>query len=125
MPRALSALTEQAISILQQFVESGGDHLFYRNWGGNQFSLQVDNLEPLVVTHPQFIQEDLDNLTAAGLLRTEFASDGHLIYYVTRESVRFLERRCRFKTWNRNRALDFAGRSWTRGQRDSLGGNKF
>ena len=88
-----SDLSDQAASILRQFVESGGSDLFYRDWGEGQFTLQIDNLGPVGVTEPRFIQGDLDQLVALDLLRTEFASDGNPIYHITRKSARFIANR--------------------------------
>lgn len=85
-------LSEQAIFILRQFVESGDDQFFYANWGGGQWTMQLCHGEQqqLGVTEPQFIQDDLNDLASRGFLRVEYNADGHGIYHITRNAVRFI-----------------------------------
>jgi hypothetical protein len=85
-------LSEQALSILRQFVESGDEQFFYANWGGGQWSLQLchGDQRQLEVTEPRFLQDDLDQLVAQKLLTVEYNTDGHGIYGITRDAVRLI-----------------------------------
>ncbi len=85
-------LSEQALSILRQFVESGDDELYYANYGGGQWSLFLcgQDQKQLEVTEPRFIEDDLRQLVALGLLSVAYNSDGNPIYGVTRNAVRLI-----------------------------------
>ncbi len=84
-------LSEQAVSILRQFVESGGTDLFYMDLGGGQFVLQIENIAQVGVTEPRFIKGDLDQLVDHCLLTVEYNSNGDPIYGITRSGARFVE----------------------------------
>lgn len=85
-------LSEQAVFILGQFVESGDDQFVYANWGGGVWSLQCCHGEQkqLSVTEPRFIQEDLNELVARRLLTVEYNTDGHGIYQITRKAAQLI-----------------------------------
>jgi serine/threonine protein kinase len=87
---ARTSPSEQAISILQQFLDCGGHVLIYRDWGEGRWTLQVDNLCQIEVTEPRFIQDDLNELVEQDLLRIEWAPDGNPLYHVTRNAARFI-----------------------------------
>jgi hypothetical protein len=84
-------LSEQAVSVLRQFIHSGGETLFYATYGPGQFCLQPDNGEPLTVTEPRFLRNDLDQLTVLGLLSVRHNSEGNPLLGITRNGVRYLE----------------------------------
>jgi len=91
LPQKLG-LSQQALSILRQFVESGDEQFFYANWGGGQWSLQLCHGEQnqIEVTEPRFIEDDLNQLVARKLLTMEYNPDGHVIYVITRNAVRLI-----------------------------------
>jgi hypothetical protein len=84
-------ISDQALSILRQFVNSGAEFFYYSNYGGDQFSLGVPNGEQFEVTETRFIGDDLDTLVGLGLLTVEFNSQGDPLYHITRNAVRFLK----------------------------------
>jgi hypothetical protein len=85
-------LSEQAILVLRQFVESGDDQFFYSNWGGGRWSLQLCNKgEQIGVLDPRFLADDLNQLAALQLLSVEYNSEGMPLYGITRNAVRFIE----------------------------------
>ena len=85
-------LSEQAISILRQLIESGcsafaclkleesGAHLQLLNNGGS-----------MEVAEPRFLEDDLSRLAELQLLRPELNSQGLPIFHLTRDAVRLLE----------------------------------
>jgi hypothetical protein len=83
-------LSEQAISILRQFIDSGGHELFYADYGNGQFVLQMGNGAPIGITEPRFIKDDLDQLAALQLFSVSYNSDGNPIYVITRGGARLL-----------------------------------
>src|SRR6266404_2840735 len=83
-------LSEQALSVLRQFVESGGESLIYVSYGPGQFALQPDNGEPFGITDSRFLKDDLEQLLRLGLLTLEDDSDGSHIFRLTRNAVRYL-----------------------------------
>jgi hypothetical protein len=84
-------LSDQSISILRQFVQSGADYFFYLNYGGDQFSLGIPNGNQFEVTEMRFIGDDLDKLVGLGLLTVELNSQGDPLFHITRSAVRFLK----------------------------------
>ncbi len=90
MDRDSPNVTEQAISILRQFAESGGHSLIYQDYGSGQIVFQVDNIGAITFTEGEFIQDDLDQLASLDLLRLEHGSDGMQIYHITRRTRPFL-----------------------------------
>jgi hypothetical protein len=85
-------LSDQAVSILKQFVKSGDTQFFFSDWGNGQWSLQFCHGEQkqIGVTEPRFIEDDLNQLVAIGLLTVEYNSQGAPIYGITRNAVRFV-----------------------------------
>ncbi len=84
-------LSEQAVSVLRQFAHSGADILFYVNYGDGQFSLQAENGDPLEVTEPRFLRDDLNQLAALGLFSVLYNSEGNPLFSLTRNGQRYLE----------------------------------
>lgn len=84
-------LSEQAVSVLRQFAHSGADSLFYASYGSGQFALQPENGEPLQVTEPRFLKNDLDQLVALGLFSVEYNSQGDPLFGLTRSGARYLQ----------------------------------
>lgn len=86
-----SQLSEQAVSVLRQFVESGDEILFYASHGSGQFSLQTDRGEPFGVTDPRFLQSDFEQLVALGLLTFKHNSQGNPLFRLTRSALRYIQ----------------------------------
>jgi hypothetical protein len=84
-------LSDQALSVLRQFVESKGETLLYASHGPGQFVLQPDNGEPFGITDPRFLKDDLEQLLGLGLLSVENDSDGSRILRLTRNALRYLQ----------------------------------
>lgn len=84
-------LSEQAVSVLRQFAHSGGEILYYSSYGGGQFSLQPDNGEPLEVTEPRFLKNDLEQLVTLGLFSVDYNSQGNPLFGLTRNGMRYLQ----------------------------------
>jgi hypothetical protein len=84
-------LSDQAISILRQFVDSGDETLLYHSFGGGQFALQTDRSEPFGITDPRFLQSDFEQLVGTGLLTFERNADDAFIFRLTRNAIRYLK----------------------------------
>ncbi|HZQ20444.1 MAG TPA: hypothetical protein VFA90_17250 [Terriglobales bacterium] len=84
-------LSEQAVFILRQFVNSGEETFYHKSWGNGQFSMQLESGEQMEVTEPRFIQDDLTYLARLGLLAVEYNSQGDPIYGITRNAVRYIQ----------------------------------
>jgi len=84
-------LSEQAVWILRQFVDSGDETLLYISAGSGRFALQTDNSEPFSVTDPRFLKSDFEQLVGLGLLTGEHNMHGNLVFRLTRNAVRYLE----------------------------------
>ena len=94
MALAVSAnadLSEQAISILRKFVESGDDKFICIGCPGGQFVLQLFKGGRIEVTEPRFVKDDLNYLTALYLLAVDYHSQRGPAYRITRNAVRFIE----------------------------------
>lgn len=89
-----AGLSEQAVSILGQFVKSRGDTLFYKDFGGGQFVLQIHDGTgdgQVGITEPHLIGDDLDQLLSLRLLRAEQNSDGDFLYHPTRNGIQYID----------------------------------
>jgi hypothetical protein len=86
-----SQLSDQAVCILRQFVDSGDETLAYESFGPGQFMLQTDRGEPFTITDLRFLQSDFGQLLALGLLTAEQNSNGHTLFHLTRNAVGYLQ----------------------------------
>ena len=86
-----SDLSDQALSILRQFANTGANCFYYLDHGGGQFSLGVRNGGQFEVTEQRFLGDDLDKLVGLGLLMVELNPQGDPLYHITRNAVRFLK----------------------------------
>ena len=84
-------LSEQAISVLRQFVESGAQSFFYNNWGNGNFSLGWEAGNEITITELRFLEDDLNKLVELGLLAVRHSSSGDPIFGITRNATRFIE----------------------------------
>jgi hypothetical protein len=82
-------LSDQAVSILRQFVESGDSELIYKSHDGGKYYFCTDEGNPMTVTEPSFISDDLRQLLALGLLNINDRSDATR-YEITRSAARFI-----------------------------------
>ena len=80
-------LSEQALSILRQFVNSGADRLFYENFGGENFVLNFGGDDHVEITDIRFLDDDIKALLELGLIYHE---EG-MIYRIKRNAVRLIE----------------------------------
>jgi hypothetical protein len=84
-------LSEQAISILRQFVNSGAESFFYANYGGGTFSLGWEAGTEIEITELRFLDDDLDKLVQLGLLSPQHTGGETIWFRLTRSAVKFLE----------------------------------
>jgi hypothetical protein len=83
-------ISDQAISILRQLVNSNAEYLFKQEWDG-KFALRLWKSGHIVCKEPRFVDDDLDKLVGAELLAEDFGTSGRKIYKITRRSLRFIE----------------------------------
>jgi hypothetical protein len=86
-----SQLSDQAVSILRRFFDSGDETLAYASFGPGQFMLQSDRGEPFTINDARFLQSDFKQLVALGLLTVEHNSNGDPLFHLTRGAVRYLQ----------------------------------
>lgn len=89
-----SELSDQAVSILYQFAKSGGDPLYWHDFGGGSWTLQAwhcGERGAINVTEPRYIQDDLKQLIAYGFLDYEVNGQGGWMCSLTRSGSRFLQ----------------------------------
>ncbi|AGN11348.1 hypothetical protein [Simiduia agarivorans] len=87
-----SEISEQAVSILRQFVESEGSK-FLKSEAMNRgpvFLIIGGKGGQIDYTEPQFIDDDLNTLVGIGLLAQDYNSKGQPLYGITRAAVKFL-----------------------------------
>lgn len=90
-----SNLSDQAIGILRQFVESGATMMECMSYGGSKMLLFIheDGRAPAFLPAEQrFLISDLNNLCSAGLLDFgDFSSSGEARYIVTRPGEAYVK----------------------------------
>lgn len=84
-------LSEQAISILRQFVKSDAETFFYESYGGGNFSLGWEAGNEIEITELRFLEDDLNQLVQLGLLSVQHNFGNNVIFRLTRSAVRFLQ----------------------------------
>jgi len=85
-----SQISEQAISILKQFVHSGSDEFFKDDsFGGSSLNLSPSG--PIEIEDERFLNDDLNTLVEFGFLHLRFSSSGTEFYGITRNAVCFIE----------------------------------
>ncbi len=85
-------ISEQAVSILRQLVESEGSK-FLKSGAigrGPMFLIIGGKGGQIEYSEPQFIEDDLNTLLRLGLLNQDYNSKGDPLYVVTRAAVKFL-----------------------------------
>ena len=85
-----SILSEQAISILRQFQNSGESKAIeLKVMGGTEYMF-IDSSGNLQIDEPRFVEDDLRTLLEYGLLRHEYNSKGDNLYIFTRAASRLV-----------------------------------
>ena len=83
-------LSDQAVSILRQFVKSNSKYmLLIKHTGGCILNLEVGG--NVKESEPRFLEDDLNTLVAFGLLTLDYGSSGNPLYRITRNAVKFIE----------------------------------
>lgn len=88
-----AGLSEQAIDVLRQFVESDSARMIHiQTWSfeelDNIYSLDNGGVE---YSEPRFIEDDVDSLVDAGLITKTLGKNEGFIYKITRQAVAFIE----------------------------------
>lgn len=86
-------LSDQAIDVLRQFVNSGSTNMHYRKnnsgRGGDFYVLEgAPNIE---YSESRFIGDDINSLVNSGLITLSRGSKGGHIYKITRQAVSFID----------------------------------
>ncbi len=86
-----AVLSEQAISILQQFKESEASKILEaHSFGGLSYMFIDGNGGELGFDDQQFIEDDLLTLVDLGLLRTDYNSQGTRMFLFTRTALKLV-----------------------------------
>lgn len=90
-----SELSEQAICMLEQFVNSGAKRFIEMKTHGRECSIKYKLIDgaigDLQYYEPRFVEDDLLKLVKIGVLHLEFGNNGSRIFWITREAVRFID----------------------------------
>lgn len=87
-------LSEQAISILRQFVKSKSSNMHYMNnssLDGYQHDYILEGSYNIEYNDSVFIEDDIKSLVDKGLITKTFSSKGNITYKITRQAVAFIE----------------------------------
>lgn len=88
-----NGLSDQAIDVLRQFVNSGSINMHYRkNNGleGNDYYI-LEGAPNIEYSESRFIGDDINSLVNSGLITLSRGSKGGYIYKITRQAVRFID----------------------------------
>jgi hypothetical protein len=88
-------LSDQALSLIEQFVDSGASKVLTSRYIGGELVLHIleGGSGHLTYSDSRFIEDDLNTLLEFGLLRLDHNGRGDRIYLITRNAVRFVEGR--------------------------------
>ncbi|GGE82623.1 hypothetical protein GCM10011520_23870 [Shewanella carassii] len=88
-----SIFSEQAISIIKQFSESGARECWESSQLGSMTPslILIDGAGQLVIKEPRFLEDDLKTLVEFGILRLDFGSKGTRKFIITRKAVQLAE----------------------------------
>ncbi|WP_201615584.1 hypothetical protein [Psychrobacter urativorans] len=87
-------LSEQAVSILRQFVKSKSPNMHYMNnssLDGYQHDYILEGPYDIEYDDSVFIEDDIKSLVDKGLITKTFNSKGGIIYNITRQAVAFIK----------------------------------
>lgn len=91
-PNSKAVLSEQAISILRQLVDSGAEYFMEHKMftgAADEYQLIGGTGGNITYADHRFITDDLNSLVSANLVRLEFASKGSKKFFVTRAAAEF------------------------------------
>lgn len=83
-------LSEQAVSILRQFANSGAEE-FGVIRHGLSYLLPFTKGGMISFQEPTFLQDDLDKLVSLGFLRTRCGNSGGMFYGITRDAIQYIK----------------------------------
>ena len=88
-----NGLSDQAIDVLRQFVNSGSTNMHYRknNSGRGGDFYVLEGAPDIGYSDPRFIGDDINSLVNTGLITLSRGSKGGYIYKITRQAVRFID----------------------------------
>lgn len=87
MPNA--DLSEQAVDILRQLVNSDSQYILYVDLNADCV-LNLQSGGQVSFTEPRFLKDDLERLVGLGFLRPEYTSQDTTLFHVTRNAVRLV-----------------------------------
>ena len=88
--RPNSILSDQAISIIKQFVASGAQEFWEHKVlgpGGTSYHLMGSSSGKLEIAEPRFVEDDLNTLVELGIFRLDFGSRGTRKFIITRQAA--------------------------------------
>ncbi len=84
-------ISDQAINILREFVDSGGLVLCDVGYVSNSGTrLDILNVKTINIEDPRFLEDDMRSLCIHGLLIADVNSDGKNIWRLTRAATEFM-----------------------------------
>lgn len=87
-------LSDQAIDVLRQFVESGSAKMHHLKRFdrvlGDDYLLEGKGAD-IKYSEPRFMEDDINSLVKSGLITLTRGSKGSYIYKITRQAVAFIE----------------------------------
>jgi hypothetical protein len=84
-----SEISDQAISILRQLVESDSKFIIYADYV-NMVMLQLQSGGPVEFTDQRFLKDDMNKLVGLGLLTPEYSDRETVLLHVTRNATRLI-----------------------------------
>ena len=84
-------ISEQAVSILKQLVESSGSYFIKLSDSGGERLKIIGSYKDIKLNEERFLADDLSVLVAAGLLIMDYNSQGNEKYSITREAEIFFK----------------------------------
>lgn len=92
--RPNAELSDQAIRILRNFVESQASFILeLKTLGGDGEGYMIADGDgrKLGISEPRFVEDDFDSLCALGLLTPDVNSKGSQMYRITRNAVKYVD----------------------------------
>ncbi|EOW9192493.1 hypothetical protein [Vibrio cholerae] len=85
-------LSDQAVSILRQLVDSQGScFIELKMLGGTIYQMMDGNSGSVDYDEPRFIDDDLNQLCQLGLLNLNYNSSGDRLFRITRATARYIK----------------------------------
>jgi hypothetical protein len=88
-------LSDQALSIVEQFVDSGASKVLVSHYidGATVLHMVMGGSGQISYNEPRLIEDDLNTLVQFGLLRMEYNSKDDPLYLITRNAIKFVQAR--------------------------------